>query len=95
MSVVQALLHVVSALLPALALALFTPLLGLWALPPNSRRALQLLGLCATIFGVCSLITFIGLILSGNDGKMLTYGAQVLAAGTLTWLWRWIAPKVR
>lgn len=82
MSWVQLLLHVVNFGLPALAMAVCMPWLGRWLLgvggwPMGWRMALHVL------LGTGVLVA--GLLLQGHDGRMNTYLALVLVAGSAEW----------
>ena len=78
------LIHLANFILPALALGV-----GLAVLVPvfagNRVVARTLLAQAAinSVAGVFVLVA--GLVLFGNDGKMATYGALVLATGTAQW----------
>ena len=82
MSLVQFLLHLIHFVLPALALALCMPLAGRWVMgagPVSWRRRV----FWHALAGVGVLVA--GLLIQGHDGRMSTYAALVLVAGTLEW----------
>ena len=76
--------HVLNFAAPALALAV---LLGLWALVwgQKSHPALGWFARAAIVFVVGCAVLAGGLVLLGRDGKMLTYGALVVACATCQW----------
>lgn len=82
MTFVQLVFHAVNFILPALAMALFMPLAGRWLIGGSplawGRRALW-----HALAGVGVLV--VGLVLQGQDGTMLTYGALVLVTASLEW----------
>ena len=78
------LIHLANFVLPALALGLVLAVLA----PVFTRNRLVARTLIAqaainSVAGVLVLVA--GLVLFGNDGKMATYGALVLASGTAQW----------
>jgi hypothetical protein len=81
-------LHVMGLFLPALGMALLAPTAAklLWrrqlAGVPWARLALGV-GLAAS---ACLLG---GLLITGQDGRMLTYGAAVMASALALWLLGW------
>lgn len=84
--------HVLSFLAPAAILALLLVLTGrIFSrfLTSNKPLAQYLLAQAAIIFIVNVLVLAAGLVWFGNDGKMLTYAAMVVAAAVCQWvLWR-------
>ena len=84
--------HILNFLAPAAALALLLVLLSL----PFSRflaskkpLSQSIYAQAAIIFIVNVLVLAAGLVLFGNDGKMATYAALVLASAVCQWvLWR-------
>lgn len=86
MSVWLLALHLLNFMAPAGAVALF---LGLTEAVVQRKRplALNLLRSVAIYFCVALAVLMLGLALLGRDGKMLTYGALVVATGTLA-AWR-------
>jgi hypothetical protein len=85
MGPIDAFWHAMNFLLPGLAVAFIGASLAklLWrrelAAVPWHRLALW-----ASLAGVAALVG--GLLLFGRDGKMVTYGAVVLAAAAALWL---------
>lgn len=90
MGITTALLHFANFVAPALAVAALMALLS-WALRPGARfspRALhhaRALFVWAALGGV--LVSALGLVFFGRDGKLATYGTLVLIMGTLAF-WR-------
>ncbi len=85
-----AVIHVSNLLLPALALGCVAAALVklLWRRELQAARWLHLAGpACAA----CSAVTLAGLVLWGQDGKMATYGAMVLACALTLW-WQGFGP---
>lgn len=78
------LIHLANFVLPALAvgavLAVLTPV---FARKRASARTVIAQTAINSIAGVAMLVA--GLLVFGNDGKMATYGALVLATGTAQW----------
>jgi flagellar biosynthesis protein FliR len=88
MGALDAFLHGMNFLLPAacvaLAVTLATSLVGRFF--KQNRPFTQSISAQAAInFIVCAGVLVIGLILTGRDGKMLTYTAMVLASATAQW----------
>ena len=84
--------HILNFLAPAAALALLVVLLSrpfsrfLASKKPLSQ---SIYAQAAIIFIVNVLVLAAGLVLFGNDGKMATYAALVLASAVCQWvLWR-------
>lgn len=78
------LIHLANFILPALALGLFLALLApIFTGNRHSARTLFAQAAINSIAGVLVLVA--GLVLFGNDGKMATYGALVLATATAQW----------
>ena len=84
--------HILNFLAPAAALALLLVLLSrissrfLASKKPLTR---SIYAQAAIIFIVNVLVLAAGLVLFGNDGKMATYAALVLASAVCQWvLWR-------
>lgn len=84
MSVLDAMLHAFNFILPAGCVAIFVTFLGRFFM-----RKRQIAGVfiawIAINFIVCVCVLLIGLVLTGRDGKMLTYLAMVLASATVQW----------
>ncbi len=72
--------HLLNFLAPAFWMALFMAMLGPLVLrgPRGLGRSAQWL----LDFAVCSAVLLAGLWITGRDGKMLTYGALVVACAT-------------
>ena len=89
----DALWHLGNLFVPALALGALAAAAakGLWRreLAPVRWRQLALPA-CAA----CAAVTLAGLVLSGRDGRMLTYAAMVLACALTLW-WRGFGPGRR
>jgi hypothetical protein len=84
MGFVDAILHALNFMLPALAVALLVTFFGRF-LRQNKPVAVGFCARSAINFIVCLAVLLIGLILTGRDGKMLTYLAMVMASGTVQW----------
>ena len=82
MTFAQILFHLANLVLPALALAVFMPLVGRWTLGP-AAMAWPCRVLCHVAAGTVVLV--LGLLLQGQDGRMATYAALVLVSATLEW----------
>lgn len=78
------LIHLANFVLPALVLGLVLAVLAP-VFSGNLAVARILLTQAAINFVVGVLALVAGLVLFGNDGKMATYGALVLATGTAQW----------
>jgi len=78
---------------PAAGLALIAPTLAklLWRKELGAVPWWRLIG---SVFGVCAVVTLAGLVLLGNDGKMLTYAAMVLGCALALW-WSGFVSKSR
>lgn len=77
--------HAINFAAPALWLALLLPVLGRF-LMKKSRPAHTLPALIAINFIVCTVTLLGGLVLFGQDGKMLTYLGLVAASASCQWL---------
>jgi hypothetical protein len=77
--------HASNFLAPALWMALLIPLGGRFILK-NRPAALSLKAVIALHFIVGCVVLAGGLVVFGQDGKMLTYLALVLAAASSQWL---------
>lgn len=82
MTVPQFLYHLANFVLPALALAVLMPLAGRWLIGQSAMSWPRRM-LCHAAAGLAVLLA--GLWVQGHDGRMATYGALVLVAGTLEW----------
>lgn len=84
--------HILNFLAPAAALALLLVLLSrIFSRFLASKKLLtqSIYAQAAIIFIVNVLVLAAGLVLFGNDGKMATYAALVLASAVCQWvLWR-------
>jgi hypothetical protein len=84
--------HLLNFLAPAAAVALLLVLMSRFFsrfLASKKPPALSLYAQLAIIFIVNVLVLAAGLVLLGNDGKMVTYAVMVLASGVCQWvLWR-------
>ncbi|MDO5691703.1 MAG: hypothetical protein Q4G70_04370 [Pseudomonadota bacterium] len=78
--------HLAGLAAPALFVAVIVVLLP-WMLGKNRFSARVLLARAAVNFLVCALVLVGGLVLLGQDGRMLTYALLVLASATMA-LWR-------
>jgi hypothetical protein len=81
----DAVLHTLNFMMPALLVALFVSVAGYFykenkASPPTLYKKF------AINFIVCAAVLWIGLIVTGRDGKILTYAAMVIASGTVQWV---------
>jgi hypothetical protein len=85
MGFVDAILHVLNFVLPALCVALFVTFFGRF-FKQNKPVATGFIAQSAINFVVCLAVLLIGLILTGRDGKMLSYVCMVVASGTVQWL---------
>lgn len=85
MSALDALWHVLNGILPAAVVALLTTYFGRFL---RQKRPFGggFIAWSAINFVVCASVLLIGLILTGRDGKMLTYLAMVIASATVQWL---------
>lgn len=80
--------HILNFFAPAAAVALLLVLMSRF-LASKKPLAQSILGQTAIIFIVNVLVLAAGLVLLGNDGKMATYAAMVLASAVCQWvLWR-------
>jgi hypothetical protein len=84
--------HMLNFLAPAAAVALLLVLISrFFSRFLTSKKPLtqSIPGQAAIIFIVNVLVLTAGLVLLGNDGKMATYAAMVLASAVCQWvLWR-------
>ncbi len=93
MGPLDALWHVSNLFLPALGLGALAAALAklLW------RRELASVAwkrLAAPACAACAVVTLLGLVLLGRDGKMATYGAMVVACALTLW-WQGFGPGRR
>ncbi len=85
MGVLDAILHALNFMLPALVVAFLVTFAGRF-FKKNRPFAVTFIGKFAINLIVCVAVLLIGLILTGRDGKMFTYLAMVIASGTLQWI---------
>ncbi len=85
MGALDAMLHALNFMLPAAAVALLVTFFGRF-LKKNRPVAGGFIAWAAVHFVVCLAVLLIGLIITGRDGKMLTYLAMVLASATVQWI---------
>jgi hypothetical protein len=85
MSMVDAILHALNFLLPAFVVAFLVTLAGRF-FKQNRPLAVIFTYKFAINFIVCTAVLVIGMILTGRDGKMLTYAAMVITSGTVQWI---------
>ncbi len=93
MGPLDALGHLLNLFVPAAALAALAAAMAklLW------RRELAGVGwarLAAPAAAACATVTLVGLVWTGHDGRMATYGAMVLACALTLW-WRGFGPGRR
>ncbi|XAH22515.1 hypothetical protein AAFF27_21290 [Xylophilus sp. GW821-FHT01B05] len=86
MSLPQTLDHLLNFVAPALWMALGMLLLGRFVAPGPSRMAWP--GRLAVHVAVGIVVLVAGLVLSGQDGSMLTWAALVLALASSEWVLR-------
>jgi hypothetical protein len=90
-SIFDALLHALNFMLPAACVAMMVTFAGRF-FKKNRPLAGGLIAQSAINFIACLSVLIIGLVLTGRDGKMLTYLAMVIASATvqfvLSGLWR-------
>jgi hypothetical protein len=84
MGFVDAVLHALNFMLPALAMALMVTASGRF-FKKNRPLALTFIANSAINFIVCLTVLLIGMILTGRDAKMLSYLAMALASATVQW----------
>jgi hypothetical protein len=85
MGILDAVLHAFHFMFPAVFLALLMPLLS-QIFKQNKPLARMYIAQSAINFIACLLVLVAGLLLSGRDGKMLTYLAMVLASAGVQWV---------
>jgi hypothetical protein len=77
--------HLLNFFAPAAFVALLVALGSLF-FKPNRPLAQQFIAGVAINFIVCAAVLLAGLWFFGNDGKMATYSAMVLASATVQWV---------
>ncbi len=85
MGVIDAILHALNFMLPALGVAVLVTLCGRF-FKKNKPLAPTFIAKFAINFIVCLTVLLVGLIITGRDGKMLTYLAMLIASGTVQWI---------
>jgi hypothetical protein len=83
--------HLTNLFLPALCLGAVAAGLAklLWR---RELRAVPYRRLAGPASAACAAVALAGLVLSGRDGKMATYGAMVVACALMLW-WRGFGPR--
>jgi hypothetical protein len=76
--------HLLNLFGPAAGLALIAPALAklLWRKELGAVRWWRLIG---AVFAACAVVTLAGLVIFGQDGKMTTYAAMVVACALALW----------
>ncbi len=85
MGLIHFVLHALNFLAPAALVALLLPVLDRYVLR-NSSQGWSWWLQSGILFAVGALVLFVGLLLFGVDGKMLSYLALVLGSATCQWL---------
>jgi hypothetical protein len=85
MGVIDAALHAINFMLPAIFVALFVTLVGRF-FKQNKPITGVFIAQAAINFVVCLAVLTMGLILTGRDGKMLTYLLMIMASATVQFL---------
>ena len=85
MGLLDALWHLLNFILPAAAVALGLTALGR-IFKSNNPIVHAFIKQFAILFLVSIGVLIAGLLITGRDGKMLTYTAMVLIAGTAQWI---------
>lgn len=85
MSVVDAILHALNVMFPAACVALLVTFAGRFY-KKNKPLAGEFIAHSAINFIACLAVLLIGLILTGRDGKMLTYLVMVFVSATVHWV---------
>jgi hypothetical protein len=85
MGFIDAALHLINFSLPAASVAGLVSLLGKF-LKENKPFVHGWIRKFAINFIVCWVVLVIGLILTGRDGKMLTYLAMLIASAMVQWV---------
>jgi hypothetical protein len=88
MSPLDLLWHLLNLLTPALGLALLAPALAklVWR---RELAAVPFTRLAGWVGAASALVVVGGLVVSGRDGRMATYGLTVLAAALALWWAGW------
>ena len=85
MGILDAFLHAMNLMLPAAFMALFVTYAGRF-FKQNRPFSAGFIARAAINFIVCLAVLVIGLILTGRDGKMITYLAMMMASATVQWI---------
>jgi hypothetical protein len=85
MGVIDAALHLLALAAPAFFVALLVSYAGQF-FKQNKPLAPVFIQKFAINFIVCLGVLLIGLVLTGRDGKMLSYMAMIVASATVQWL---------
>ncbi len=85
MGPIDLLIHLLNFMAPAFFIAVLLVLAGK-AFMRKSPGALALWKQVALVFGSGVLVLSAGLLLTGRDGKMLTYAALVVCCASVQWL---------
>lgn len=85
MGFLDAFLHAINFMLPAAFVAVIATYFGKFFVQKKPMRY-GFIAQSAMNFIVCLAVLVLGLILTGRDGKMLTYLAMVLASATVQWI---------
>ena len=85
MGVIDALWHVIGFLMPAAFIACFLAFFSRF-FKQNRPVAGKFIARSAILFVVCAAVLVAGLLITGRDGKMLTYAAMVLTGATVQWI---------
>jgi hypothetical protein len=90
MGPIDAFWHLANLFVPPLGLGALAALLAklLWR---RELSAIPWARLAWPACAVCAVVTLTGLIVSGHDGRMATYGAMVAACAITLW-WRGFGP---
>lgn len=93
MGPLDALNHLLNLFVPAVLLAGFAAA-GAKVLWRRELAGVSWLRLAGPAAAVCAAVTLLGVIWSGRDGRMVTYGAMVLACALTLW-WQGFGPGRR
>jgi hypothetical protein len=85
MGVIDATFHLLALGAPAFFVALLVTYIGRF-FKQNKPLAQAFIQKFAINFIVCLGVLLIGLVLTGRDGKMLTYLSMIVASATVQWL---------
>ena len=93
MGPLDALLHLVNFFLPAALLAAVSAA-GAKMLWRKALRGVPWARLAGPAAAACAVVALVGLVWTGRDGRMATYGAMVLACALTLW-WQGFGPGRR